>query len=117
MDEKRRKRRSELEDRFILKLVSKPEKGQEPEIEIAVSDVSETGVGFRCAQELLVGDCYMGKITLWTKQSVDVFLKIVRCQKREDGEYDCGSIFFGIEDKESMRIKIYQMLEEKEQDL
>lgn len=115
MDEKRRRRRSELEDRFVLKLVSKPDKGQDPEIEIAVNDVSETGVGFRCEKELFEGDCYMGKITLWTKQTIDIFVKVVRCQKREDGEYDCGSIFVGLEDRESMRIKIYQMLEEKEQ--
>ncbi len=116
MDEKRRKRRSELEDHFTLKLVSKPDQGQDPEIEIYVNDVSENGVGFHCEKELLIGDCYMGKITLWTKQSVDVFLKIVRCNKREDGFYECGSIFFGIEDRESMRIKIYQMLEDRDKE-
>ncbi|MCR4673772.1 MAG: PilZ domain-containing protein [Lachnospiraceae bacterium] len=114
MDEKRRKRRSELEDKFTLKLVSKAEKGQDPEIEIVVTDVSETGVGFHCEKELLIGDCYMGKITLWTKQTVDVFLKIVRMNKREDGTFDYGSIFFGLEDRESMRIKIYQMLEDRD---
>lgn len=116
MDEKRRKKRSELEDRFTLKLVSKADKGQAPEIEISVHDVSENGVGFHCDKELNIGDCYMGKITLWTKQTVDVFLKIVRCNKREDGTFDCGSIFFGLEDRESMRIKIYQMLEDRDKE-
>lgn len=114
MEEKRRKKRSDLEATTTLKLVSKADQGQDPEISVEITDVSENGVGFLSEKELLIGDCYMGKITLWTKQTVDTFLKIVRVNQTEDGLYNCGSIFFGMEDRESMRIKIYQMLEDQD---
>ena len=112
MEEKRRYKRSDLEERVRLRYVGKDDGSHEKEIDVSMTDVSEDGAGFFYEEELNLEDCYEGDVRLWTKQTIHAFLKIIR-KKEIEGGFVYGCIFFGMESRETMRIKIYQMLEEQ----
>ena len=82
------------------------------EVEIDVTDVSLTGLGFICEEELDLGDIYEGFLTIWTKEKLRVFLNIIR--KREVGDaINYGSMFVGLPDLYSRKISVYQTVEDE----
>ncbi len=112
MDEKRLHKRTDLHSKVTLKLIS--ETKEERTVEAELTNVSKDGIGFLTKDQLLVGSVFQSVIELWTKQKIDVLLKIVRCEE-VNGQYEYGSIFVGMRDHESMRILIYQMFNEGEE--
>lgn len=108
MGERRRNVRTELQAELVLKRLD----GQSGEkVAIRVSDVSKSGIGFECAEQLEIGAVYECFLTIWTQEIIHVFVEIVRGEKREDG-YRYGGIFIGMPDMEAWRIEAYQTVEE-----
>ena len=104
MDERRRKERSELDTQLKIKRLNGE---QAEEAEVTVTDVSVGGIGFISKVPLEKGAVYQGKLTLWTKEQLQVFLNIVRVRE-ENGKYNCGATFIGMPEFQTNRIGVYQ---------
>ena len=111
MDERRRRKRTDLDAHLTIK---KMDGSSIEEHGIDVTDVSLTGIGFMCADDLEIGSIYEGTLTIWTKEKIKVFLDIVRRSEKEDG-INYGAHFVGMPDLYKRKIGIYQMVEEESQ--
>lgn len=102
-------KRMELNETVKLSLVGEGTGVFSEPFDVEILNMSSDGVGFRCAQQLLIGEVVTGKVDIWTGDRLDVFLKIIRCTEDANGMYGYGCIFVGLEGSEQTRIKIYQM--------
>ena len=109
MDERRRRQRTDLDANLKLK---RTDGTKIEEVEIDVTDVSITGIGFTCKDELEIGVIYEGTLTIWTKEKIKVFLDIVRRHDIEDG-YNYGAHFVGMPDLYKRKIGVYQTVEDE----
>jgi len=107
MDERRKKDRTDLEAQLRIKRLDGT---KIEEADVTVTDVSITGIGFTCAEQLEMGSVYQGKLTLWTKEQLQVFLEIIRV-KEKDGIYNYGAVFIGMSEFLTNRIGAYQVVE------
>ena len=104
MEERRKSKRTHLDSTLVIKRI---DGGVDEEVDIEISDVSKTGVGFDCTEKLEIGAIYEGFLTIWTKEVLHAFMEIVRIVKEED-HYVYGAIFVGMPETESQRIEVYQ---------
>lgn len=111
MDERRRRKRTDLDAQLKIK---RTDGSSIAEVEIDVVDVSLTGIGFMCKDELELGVIYEGTLTIWTKERLKVFLDIVR-RREKDGSINYGAHFVGMPDLYKRKIGIYQTVEEETQ--
>lgn len=109
MDEKRKFRRLDLEGELIMSPIGSDE-GVE-KVAIAIHDCSRGGMGFQSDQQLVMGDNYECNLTIWTKEVIHVFIKIVRGTMVEDG-YSYGAIFIGMPEYDRQRISVYETVQE-----
>lgn len=116
MSEKRLYKRSDLNETVKLSLVGEGDGVFSEPFEVEILNMSTDGVGFRCKQQLLIGEILSGRIAIWTKDEMDVLLKVIRCTEESNGMYGYGCIFVGLEGSESTRIQIYQMFNPEEDD-
>lgn len=80
-------------------------------ISVDLLDISKSGVGFFCDQELVNGSIYKAEIKLWTGDILDAFINIIRVERREDGNV-YGGIFIAMPEIDSSRIEVYQTYKE-----
>ncbi|MCR5304847.1 MAG: PilZ domain-containing protein [Lachnospiraceae bacterium] len=111
--ERRKSERMELRSSIVLKRLDQG--GSDEKVDIDVSDVSKTGVGFSCNTPLTIGAVYEAFLTIWTKEVLHAFLEIVRIEKANN-TFNYGAIFIGMPETESERISIYQTIKEVEKD-
>ena len=111
MSERRRRKRTDLDAQLKIK---RTDGSSIAEIEIDVVDVSLTGIGFMCKDELEIGVIYEGTLTIWTKEKIKVFLDIVRRHDMDDS-INYGADFVGMPDLYKRKIGIYQTVEEESQ--
>ncbi len=104
MEERRHSKRMELVSRLVVKRL---DTNEEKELEIEISDVSKTGIGFSCNEALTIGAVYEGFLTIWTKEVIHAFIEIVRIEKKEE-TYDYGGIFVGMPELDAKRIEVYE---------
>lgn len=109
MDEKRKFRRLDLEGELIMNPIGS-EEGIE-KVAISIHDCSRGGMGFQSDQQLVMGDNYECNLTIWTKEVIHVFIKIVRGTMVEDG-YSYGAIFIGMPEYDRQRISVYETVQE-----
>lgn len=109
MDERRSTARTDLEAKLMIK---RSDGSSIEEIEISVTNVSASGIGFLCKDELEMGAVYDGTLTIWTKEELKVFLEIVRRHKVGE-EYNYGAHFVGMPDLYARKISVYQTVEEE----
>ena len=109
MEERRKSSRMVLQSRLVMKRLDNPVQGEDVAIE--VTDVSKTGVGFKCTEILTIGAVYESFLTIWTKEVLHAFLEIVRIEKREDGTFEYGAIFTGMAEMDAARIETYHTVE------
>lgn len=107
MEERRRNQRMELKSKLVAKRLDSDEA---KELEIDITDVSKTGVGFTCAEALTIGAVYESFLTIWTKEVIHAFIEIVRIVKLEEGGYQYGGIFVGMPEIDAKRIEVYEMV-------
>lgn len=108
MEERRKNRRTNLSTNIVLKPMSGVDK---KEIEIEVLDLSKSGLGFRCSDKLEIGEVYESYLTIWTKEVLHAFLRIVRIEMvpdRDDILY--GATFVGMPELDASRIGVYQTI-------
>lgn len=109
MDERRSRKRTDLDAQLKIK---RTDGTSIKEVEIDVIDVSITGIGFRCKEELEIGVIYEGTLTIWTKEKLKVFLDVVR-KLEVDGTNNYGAHFTGMPDLYKRKIGVYQTVEDE----
>ncbi len=109
MQERRRSKRTELNSVLVMKRLDTQD---EQEVTIEVNDISKTGVGFVCAEPLAIGNVYESYLTIWTKEVLHAFLRIVRIEMI-DGTFHYGAVFIGMPEMDAARIEVYQTINEE----
>lgn len=110
MNERRKCKRTELISALIIKRL---DDNSNYEIVVGVNDLSKTGIGFQCAEQLQIGEIYECHMTIWTKEVIHCFLQIVRIDQRPGG-FCYGATFVGMNDADAARIETYQTIQEFE---
>ena len=108
MEEKRRHKRLDLKVSVQLERVDQDGITTLKYIDVDVTDISRSGIGFNAKQSLEIGSYYDSKIQIWTKEVVDAVIEIVRCEE-EDGCGEYGGVFMGVADTDALEIDIYQI--------
>lgn len=106
MEERRKSKRTELHSKLMIKRLDTQENKS---VMIDINDVSKTGVGFVCAEVLSIGNVYESFLTIWTKEVIHAFLRIVRIEMI-DGKFHYGAVFIGMPEMDAARIETYQTL-------
>ena len=109
MEDRRKSKRTELHSRLMIKRLDSSE---QKEVMIDINDVSKTGVGFVCTEVLSIGNVYESYLTIWTKEIIHAFLRIVRIEMI-DGEFHYGAVFIGMPEMDAARIETYQTINEE----
>ena len=113
MEEKRKSVRTDMESTLVIKRLDPNDKLTGDIVSIDVQDVSKTGVGFICKEVLQIGAVYEANLTIWTKEVLHAFLRIVRIELK-DTSFMYGASFVGMPELESKRIEVYQFFNENE---
>ncbi|MCM1064909.1 MAG: PilZ domain-containing protein [Eubacterium sp.] len=108
MNERRKSKRTSMPSRLMIKRL---DGGEDRQVTIEVTDVSKSGIGFECKEQLQVGEVYESFLTIWTKEVIHAILRIVRIELKEQ-MYSYGAVFVGMPDTESARIEVYQTVED-----
>lgn len=109
MEEKRKYKRSLLN--AIIQLRECNDRNQK--INVDVNDLSREGIGFFSAQDLKIGDYYDTEIVIWTKEIIQVVIKIVRKTNQPDkNRISYGGEFIGLSETEKFRIDVYQCVQD-----
>lgn len=106
MEERRKYRRMELSSRLVIKNLG----GTEEEVPIEVVDVSKTGIGFTCENELNTDTVYEVYLTIWMKENIHAFMEITRIEKIDEKRYSYGAVFIGMSEMDSMRIEVFDTM-------
>ncbi len=115
MEERRKDKRLELKGELLLKSIANADEGVET-VTISVFNCSKAGIGFLADCQLLMGDNYEANLTIWTKEVIHVFIKIVRGTMLENG-YEYGAIFIGMPEYDRQRIAVYETVQETLDDM
>ncbi|MFV0464931.1 MAG: PilZ domain-containing protein [Lachnospiraceae bacterium] len=112
MQEKRRNKRLDL--RVVVQLERLYSQGTTDTkyINVEVTDLSRSGIGFRTSQKLQVDTYYDTQIQIWTKEVIAAVIEIVRTNEDEDGIYHYGASFIGMTDADAIKIDIYNIFNE-----
>lgn len=102
--ERRKNKRTDMPSKLVIKRL---DGNADKEASINIVDVSKTGIGFECAEELQIGEVYETYLTIWTQEVLHAFLQIVRIELRTGG-YSYGAVFIGMGETDSARIETYQ---------
>lgn len=105
MEEKRKAKRIALEGNLAMNRV---DGGKSEMVPIQILDVSKTGIGFECARDLEIGSLYGIELVLWTKEKINTFINITRCDSK-GAKKIYGATFVGITEADSCKIDIYDM--------
>lgn len=117
MEEKRKAKRLALDVSIELSRIAEDDGVTTVKMaHVDVIDLSRGGIGFLTKQELEIGSFYTTKIQIWTKDIIEAIIKIVRCNKEENGNH-YGAIFVGMIDKDALKIDVYQMFFDSEKEL
>ena len=108
MEDRRKNRRLELAGELIIKGLS----GTTEAVDINILDASTNGLGFRTQKQLTIGDIYEANLTIWNKETLHVFVQVVRAAVDENG-YHYGGIFIGMPEDVKMRIQVYETVEDE----
>ncbi len=84
------------------------------EIEVSVINISKGGIAFTSKEFLPLNSYYESKITLWTKESFEAIIQIIRMESIEDSEdvmYGCR--FIGLSPSDQFKIDVYQIVSEE----
>lgn len=86
--------------------------GENKEVAINIVDLSKDGIGFECAEALAIGEVYESYLTIWTREVLHAFLRIVRIELKQGG-YFYGAVFVGMPEMDSARIEVYQTVNDQ----
>lgn len=117
MNNKRRFKRIPLEIELTISKLFKQDNEQIPDINtiVEVNNISKSGLGFKCSQELPLNYYFDAKILLSPNNYFNSVLKIIRIQKEAEDKYYIGCQFVGLADM--LSDKIYLNVEPKTETL
>ena len=116
MEEKRRDKRLDLDVTLELSRIDGDDGVTTLKlVHVDVADLSRSGIGFTTKQELTVGSFYNTKLQIWTKDIIEAIIKIVRSNKEGD-VYHYGATFVGMIDKDALKIDVYRMFFEPDEE-
>lgn len=112
MDEKRSSRRLDLEVTVELERIDEGHGVTTLKlVHVDITDLSKSGIGFVSKAELEIGSYYNTKLQIWTKETIEAVIEIVRCEEI-NGEYHYGAKFVGMIESDALKIDIYQIFYE-----
>jgi len=108
MEERRKYNRFPLKLELTISTLFKQDYELVPNINesIQVKNISKSGIGFLCSNELPVNYYFDAKIQLTPDKHFYAVLKILRVDKVDEG-YFVGCEFIGLADILSMRVDLY----------
>lgn len=109
MGERRRAKRLAMTAELVMKRLDSSE-GESVTIEVL--DLSQTGIGFLCGNDLEIGAKYDINLKIWTGDIIHTIVDIVRMQEREDEKKFYGGVFIGMPDSDRFRIQVYEAYQE-----
>ena len=82
--------------------------------EVAVTNISKGGIGLETTEFLPLNSYYEAKIVLWTRETFDATIEIVRMESKEDGSglISYGCKFVGLSPADQFKIDVYQIVSE-----
>ena len=80
-------------------------------VHVETKDLSKSGIGFTTKAKLEIGSFYNTKLQIWTKETIQAVIEIVRCIELED-KYLYGAKFIGMIESDALKIDIYQIFYE-----
>lgn len=110
MKEKRNSRRLDLDVIIDLERIDNGNTTVKS-ITVETIDLSRSGIGFKTQELLELDSFYNVKLQIWTKETINAIIKIVRRMETPDG-YHYGAFFIGMTEKTELKIEIYEMLYE-----
>lgn len=108
MEEKRKNKRFVLQGEIEMERIDGSKKKDVP---ISILDVSKSGMGFICDEILEMNSVYKIRIKIWTGDIIDTFVNIIRFDNSGE-DYIYGSVFIGMPDSDTAKIRIYELFEE-----
>ena len=114
MEEKRKSRRLDLDVAIELERLDQGDMTTLKLVHVNVTDLSSSGMGFNTTQPLENGALYDTRIKIWTKETIQAVIRIVRCEKASEEQYHCGATFVGLMSSDALKINIYSMLNPEE---
>lgn len=83
---------------------------KQEEFEVNVINISKDGMAFRTKENLTLNSLYDTKVVLWTKESFDAVIEIVRMENLGEEETLYGCRFVGISPADQFKIDVYQIV-------
>lgn len=111
MEERRKSKRLDLDVSVQLERLDFEGVTTLKYVRVDVTDISKTGIGFKCGQVLETGTYYDAKLQIWTKEIINTVIEIVRVAE-EDDSYHYGATFIGMTETDALKIEIYQIFNE-----
>ena len=111
MEEKRKHKRLDIDVSVELERLDEGGITTLKYIHVDVTDISRSGIGFKCERVLETGTYYDAKIQIWTKEVINAVIEIVRRTETES-DYVYGGEFIGMTDTDALKIDIYQIFKD-----
>ena len=113
-EERRRSKRLPLQVDLKLEELEIDEIVTVKYLNVEVTDLSRSGIGFRSKKDLEVGKYFDTKLQIWTKEVIECVIEIVRKSPGDDGYTHYGCTFVGMTEKDVLKIDIYQMFNDQQ---
>ena len=82
------------------------------EMNVAVVNISKDGLAFRSEEKLELNTFYDANVVLWTKETIQSVIEIVRMENLGNEPTLYGCRFIGILPADQLKIQIYEMIQE-----
>lgn len=84
------------------------------EIAVDVINISKGGMAFTTVKQLPLNSYYDAKVELWTKESFDAVIEVIRMEKKDvDAPIIYGCRFVGLSPMEQFKIDVYDIVNEQ----
>lgn len=114
--EKRWSKRMDINATIKLKTIRSEKMLFEPkldEFEVDVINISKGGMAFRTNEILPLNSYYDAKVILWTKETFDAVIEIIRMENEDaEGETTYGCRFIGLNPAMQFKIDVYEIVNE-----
>lgn len=118
MQERRRSNRMKIDVSIKLDPVKSGDADisrlKKEEFTVDVVNISKDGLAFTTEEKLELNTYYDTNIVLWTKETFESVIEIVRMENYGEGPTLYGCRFIGIMPSDQLKIQIYEMVNENQ---
>lgn len=116
VEEKRWTKRIGIDAKIKLKSIKNRKTVYElnkEEFDVDVINISKGGMAFKTKETLALNSFYDSKVVLWTKETFDAVIEIVRMENNGEDDYiTYGCKFIGLNPADQFKIDVYQIVSE-----